>query len=71
LSDDAGEGGLVMVDPEVEKIVDKLQKLRALRHARERVRQLERALNGEAVKPESVPRVPEFLKQHGPLRITE
>ena len=35
-----------MVDHEVEKVVDKLQKLRALRHARERVRQLERELNG-------------------------
>lgn len=35
-----------MVDQEVNKIVEKLQKLRALRHAQECVRQLERELNG-------------------------
>ena len=35
-----------MVDREVQKVVDKLQRLRALRHARECVRQLERELNG-------------------------
>ena len=35
-----------MVDHEVKKIVDKLQKLRALRHAQECVRQLKRELNG-------------------------
>ena len=34
-----------MVDHEVQKIVDKQQKLRALRHARERVRRLERGNN--------------------------
>ena len=58
-----------MVDHDAEKIIDKLQKLKALRHARERVRQLERELNGEPVKPESPPQLPEFLRQHGPLRI--
>ena len=57
-----------MVDHEVEKIIDKLQKLRALRQARERVRQLERELNGEPAKPESVTHLPEFLRQHSPLR---
>jgi predicted component of type VI protein secretion system len=60
-----------MADQELEKIVDKLQKLRALRHARERVRQLERELNGEPPKPESTPRVPEFLKANGPLRVAK
>jgi hypothetical protein len=60
-----------MVDHEVEKVVDKLQKLRALRHARERVRQLERELNGELAKPEGAPHLPEFLKQHGPLRVAK
>ena len=57
-----------MVDQEVEKIVAKLQKLRALRHARERVRQLERELHGEPAKPEGPPHLPEFLRQHSPLR---
>jgi hypothetical protein len=58
-----------MVDREVEKIVDKLQKLRALHHARERVRQLERELNGQPPKPENPPHLPEFLRQHSPLRV--
>jgi predicted component of type VI protein secretion system len=57
-----------MVDHEVEKIIDKLQKLRALRQARERVRQLERELNGAPAKPESATHLPEFLRQHSPLR---
>ena len=60
-----------MVDHEVEKLVDKLQKLRALRCARERVRQLERELNAEPVKPESAPHLSEFLKQHGPLWVAK
>jgi hypothetical protein len=58
-----------MLDNDMEKIVDKLHKLRALRHARERVRQLERELNGEPAKPESPPYLPEFLRQHSPLRV--
>jgi hypothetical protein len=58
-------------DGEVEKLVDKLQKLRALRCARERVRQLERELNGEPAKPESLPHLTEFLKQHGPLWVAK
>jgi hypothetical protein len=60
-----------MVDHDVEKIVDKMQKLRALRHARERVRQLERELNWELAKPERAPHLPEFLGQHGPLRLAK
>jgi predicted component of type VI protein secretion system len=67
---DAGEGGSVMVDHEVQKIVDKLQKLRALRHARERVRQLERELSGEPAKREEPPRLPEFLRQDTPLQVS-
>ena len=58
-----------MVDHDAEKIIDKVQKLRALSHARERVRQLERELNGEPVKRESPPQLPEFLRQHAPLRV--
>jgi predicted component of type VI protein secretion system len=61
-----------MVDHDVEKIVDKLQKLRALRHARERVRQLERELNGEPARLAATPpHVPEFLRQHCPPRIAK
>jgi len=58
-----------MVDHEVEKIIDKLQKLRALRQARERVRQLERELNGDPARPESPRHLPEFLRPHSPLRV--
>jgi hypothetical protein len=69
---EAGEGGgSVMVDHEVEKIVDKLQKLRALRQARERVRELERELNGEPPKPAGPPHLPEFLRAYGPLRVAK
>jgi hypothetical protein len=68
---DAGEEGPAMVDHEVEKLVDKLQKLRALRCARERVRQLERELNGEPAKPEGVPPLTEFLQEHGPLWVAK
>ena len=60
-----------MIDHDAEKIIDKLQKLRALRHARERVRQLERELNGEPVRPESAPQLPEFLRYHRLLRVVE
>jgi hypothetical protein len=51
------------MDSHVEKIVDKLQKLRTLRQARERVRQLEMALNGEPARAEAPPHIPEFLRQ--------
>ena len=60
-----------MVDLEEQKIVDKLQKQRALRQARERVRQLERELHGEAQKPEGAPHLPEFLRQHGSLLVAK
>ena len=60
-----------MVDYQVEKIVDKLQKLRALRRARARVRQLERELHGEPARREGAPYLPEFLRQSSPLRIAK
>ncbi len=59
-----------MVDHVVQKIVDKQQKLRALRHARKRVRQLERELSGEPAKSEEPPHLPEFLRQDIPLRVS-
>ena len=58
-----------MVDRDVEKIVDKLQKIRALRHARERVRQLERELNGEPAKREDPAHLPDFLRPDRPLPV--
>ena len=57
-----------MVDREVQKIVDKLQKLRALRHARKRVMQLERELSGEPARREEPPHLPEFLRHDLPLQ---
>lgn len=59
-----------MMDSEVKKIVDKLQKLKALRHARERVRQLEMELSGESARTENPPHVPEFLRQHITARVS-
>jgi hypothetical protein len=67
----AEEGGSAMIDHEVGKIVDKLQKLRALRRARERVRQLERELHGEPAKSQGPAHLPEFLRQHAPLRVAK
>jgi hypothetical protein len=57
-----------MIDNEVQKIVDKLQRLRALRRARERVRQLELELNGSPARPGDPPQLPEFLRPRVPLR---
>jgi len=59
-----------MVNYEVQKIVNKQQKLRALRHARERVRQLERELSGEPAKREEPPHLPQFLRPDLPLKVS-
>jgi hypothetical protein len=58
-----------MSDSDLRQIIDKLTKLRALSHARGRVRQLERELYGAIAKPEHAAPVPEFLSQHHPLRV--
>jgi len=58
-----------VMDSEVRKIVDKLQKLNALRLARERVRQLEMELSGEPARTEAPPDVPEFLRQRITARV--
>ena len=58
-----------MIDSGLQTIVAKLQKLRALRRARERVRQLERELSGEPARAVEPPHVPEFLRQRAPLLI--
>lgn len=62
------EGSVAMVDSRTEQIIEKLQKLRALRLARDRVRQLERELRGERTRAEEPPFIPEFLRQQRSLR---
>ncbi len=51
-----------MMQDDLEQIVGKARKLHELRRARNRVRQLERELRGEPVKPEEPDYVPEFLR---------
>jgi hypothetical protein len=59
-----------MSDTELRKVIDKLQKIRALSRARECVRRLERELYGEEAPTPTVPaEVPRFLSQHHPLRV--
>jgi hypothetical protein len=50
-----------MSTDELEQIVAKARKLRELRRARERVRQLERQLRGEPPRPEEPTYIPNFL----------
>ena len=50
-----------MSDGDVSKVLDKLRKLRALRQARERVRQLESELYGAPSRQHDLLRTPEFL----------
>jgi hypothetical protein len=57
-----------MIDSGTEKILDKLQKLRELRRARDRVRQLERELSGQPAPPEEAQSIPEFLRQQRPIQ---
>ena len=58
-----------MTDSELRKVMDKLHKLKVLRDARERVRQLERELCGEPAKAEGARLIPGFLSQGRPLRV--
>jgi hypothetical protein len=50
-----------MSTDELEQIVAKARKLRELRRARERVRELERQLRGEPTRPEEPTHIPKFL----------
>lgn len=50
-----------MSTDELEQIVAKARRLRELRRARERVRQLERQLRGEPTQPEEPACIPKFL----------
>ncbi len=51
-----------MSDNELEQIIGKARRLKELRRAKERVRQLERDLRGETPRPEEPIWVPEFLR---------
>jgi hypothetical protein len=51
-----------MSDDELEQVIRKRRRLKELRRAKERVRQLERELRGEPAKPEVSTWVPEFLR---------
>ena len=55
-----------MNEDELERIVGKARKLTELRRAKDRVRQLERELRGERVKPKEPDYVPEFLRARVP-----
>ena len=55
-----------MSDAELEQIIGKARKLKALHRARQRVKQLERELRGGPAKPEESSYVPEFLR----MRVT-
>jgi hypothetical protein len=57
-----------MSDDELGQVISKQRKLRELRRARERVKQLERQLRGEPAKPEESAYVPEFLRMPAPDR---
>lgn len=51
-----------MSEEQLQQIVGKASKLNELRRAKDRVRQLERELRGEPVKPQEPDYVPEFLR---------
>jgi hypothetical protein len=62
-----------MNEEELESIIGKARKIKALRRAKMRVQQLERELRGEPAKPEEPPYVPEFLRTrvtNGPAKLT-
>jgi hypothetical protein len=51
-----------MSDDVLEQIIGKARKLKELRRAKDRVKQLERELQGEPAKPDQSSYVPEFLR---------
>ena len=59
-----------MSTDELEQIVAKARKLRELRRARERVRQLERQLRGEPPGPEEPTYIPKFLTPPAPRGVS-
>jgi hypothetical protein len=59
-----------MCDNELEQIIGKARRLKELRRAKERVRQLERALRGEPPRPEEPTWVPEFLRTQVTINVS-
>jgi hypothetical protein len=55
-----------MSDEELGQVIAKRRKLKELRRARERVKELERQLRGEPAKPEESTHVPGFLRIPAP-----
>jgi ABC-type uncharacterized transport system fused permease/ATPase subunit len=51
-----------MSDEQLQRVIGKARKLKELRCAKDRVRQLERELRGESAKPAEPTYVPEFLR---------
>ena len=58
----------VTADSGLSQVMGKLQKLHALRQARDHVRQLERELYGEPARARHTREVPEFLRLQPALR---
>jgi hypothetical protein len=52
-----------MSDEQLQQVIGKARKLKELRRAKDRVRQLERELRGESAKPAESTYVPEFLRR--------
>ena len=52
-----------MSDDQLEQVIGKARKLKELRRAKDRVRQLERELRGESAKPAESTYDPEFLRR--------
>ena len=52
-----------MSNAQLEQIIGKARRLKELRRAKARVRQLERELRGESAKPAESTYVPEFLRR--------
>jgi hypothetical protein len=62
-----------MSDDELQRVIGKARRLKELRRAKERVRQLERELRGEPAKPQESTWVPEFLRvrvSSGPAQVS-
>ncbi|HWS61694.1 MAG TPA: hypothetical protein VN325_02980 [Steroidobacteraceae bacterium] len=59
-----------MSDNQLEQIIGKARRLKELRRAKERIRQLERELRGEPPRPEEPTWVPEFLRTQVTINVS-
>jgi len=59
-----------MSDNQLEQIIGKARRLKELRRAKERIRQLERELRGEPPRPEEPTWVPEFLRTQVAINVS-